>query len=232
MAIVTLALSALAVFAPLRAAMALPLAPSAITSDLTAATGSPAEMLMVRQSGSPIFLPPGHGYGHFNGMNQRSYSGPHNRPSFNGYNRAVGHSNRMYQHSYSGSHNRSYYTRSNRSYGHYDRTYRRSHYSDISRRHYDRTYRRSHAGHYSGSYNHRYSRHYYGHRYRHRHHGYNYFYGGFWYANPWWLYDSYESYNGGGHVQWCLNRYRSYDPGTDTYLGYDGLRHYCRSPYD
>lgn len=26
---------------------------------------------------------------------------------------------------------------------------------------------------------------------------------------------------------WCTNRYRSYDPYTRTYLGYDGLRHGC-----
>ncbi len=33
------------------------------------------------------------------------------------------------------------------------------------------------------------------------------------------------------HVRWCLNRYRSYNPRTDQYLGYDGYYHYCRSPY-
>jgi len=26
---------------------------------------------------------------------------------------------------------------------------------------------------------------------------------------------------------WCLQRYRSYDPYTRTYLGFDGLRHGC-----
>ena len=31
-----------------------------------------------------------------------------------------------------------------------------------------------------------------------------------------------------GHVQRCLARYRSYDPATDTYMGYDGKRRYCR----
>ena len=39
---------------------------------------------------------------------------------------------------------------------------------------------------------------------------------------------------GGGssaHVHWCLNRYRSYDPSSDTFLGYDGYRHRCNSPY-
>jgi len=30
------------------------------------------------------------------------------------------------------------------------------------------------------------------------------------------------------HVAACDARYRSYDPGSDTYMGYDGHRHYCR----
>ncbi len=33
---------------------------------------------------------------------------------------------------------------------------------------------------------------------------------------------------GDAHVERCLRRYRSYDPASDTYLGYDGRRHYCR----
>ncbi|WP_346895510.1 BA14K family protein [uncultured Roseibium sp.] len=33
------------------------------------------------------------------------------------------------------------------------------------------------------------------------------------------------------HVNWCLNRYKSYNPRTDQYLGYDGYYHRCRSPY-
>ncbi len=33
------------------------------------------------------------------------------------------------------------------------------------------------------------------------------------------------------HVRWCMNRYRSYNPRTDTYLGFDGRYHRCRSPY-
>lgn len=28
-------------------------------------------------------------------------------------------------------------------------------------------------------------------------------------------------------MEWCINRYKSYDPYTKTYLGYDGLRHGC-----
>jgi BA14K-like protein len=38
--------------------------------------------------------------------------------------------------------------------------------------------------------------------------------------------------NGGdGHVQWCLNRYLSYNPRTNTFTGHDGHRHRCRAPY-
>ena len=33
------------------------------------------------------------------------------------------------------------------------------------------------------------------------------------------------------HVEWCLDRYRSYNPATNTYTGYDGLQHICRGPY-
>ncbi|WP_395446956.1 BA14K family protein [Aminobacter sp. UC22_36] len=35
--------------------------------------------------------------------------------------------------------------------------------------------------------------------------------------------DPYDS-----HVQRCFARYRSYDPRTDTYVGYDGRLRYCR----
>lgn len=83
---------------------------------------------------------------------------------------------------------------------------------------------------------------YKGPRYRYRYPGYNYFYGGFWYPWPWWSVGYYGGgYNdygyGGGygasaHVEWCLNRYRSYDPRTNTYMGYDGRRHSCNSPFD
>jgi hypothetical protein len=41
----------------------------------------------------------------------------------------------------------------------------------------------------------------------------------------------YGYYGGGyasGHVQYCLNRYRSYDPRSNTFMGYDGMRHLCR----
>jgi hypothetical protein len=31
----------------------------------------------------------------------------------------------------------------------------------------------------------------------------------------------------GGDVAYCMRRFKSYDPGSGTYLGYDGLRHPC-----
>lgn len=31
----------------------------------------------------------------------------------------------------------------------------------------------------------------------------------------------------GDAVAYCMQRFRSYDPGSGTYLGYDGLRHPC-----
>ncbi|MEP6566340.1 MAG: BA14K family protein [Mesorhizobium sp.] len=33
---------------------------------------------------------------------------------------------------------------------------------------------------------------------------------------------------GSRHVRRCFDRYSSYDPDSDTYVGYDGYRHYCR----
>ena len=32
------------------------------------------------------------------------------------------------------------------------------------------------------------------------------------------------------HVRWCLERYRSYNPATDTYVNYDGERRRCVGP--
>jgi hypothetical protein len=32
---------------------------------------------------------------------------------------------------------------------------------------------------------------------------------------------------GGGSVAWCESRYRSYNPATGTFLGYDGMQHPC-----
>ena len=89
----------------------------------------------------------------------------------------------------------------------------------------------------------RYDRNRHGKRYSYRRSGYNHRYGNYYYSSPWWIGPSigfaltvpgygYGGYGGGNaHVEWCLNRFRSYDPGSDTYLGYDGNRHRCNSPY-
>jgi hypothetical protein len=72
-----------------------------------------------------------------------------------------------------------------------------------------------------------------------RHHyrgGYNRGYGGIYFGGgPYWggsyAYD--DDYYGdapvaaGGDVAYCMRRYRSYDPRSGTYLGFDGLRHPC-----
>ena len=83
------------------------------------------------------------------------------------------------------------------------------------------------------------------------------FYHGYYYETPWWTlplvvggsvgahryYDGYdddyyyddEEYDDGGwddsHVQWCLNRYRSYNPRNNTWVSYSGQIHQCISPY-
>jgi len=80
---------------------------------------------------------------------------------------------------------------------------------------------------------HRYSRRYHGHRYTHRRHGYGYYYGGYWYASPWWrgpgVVITVPTHRyGSAHVRRCLNHYRSYNPRTDMFLGYDGRHHRCR----
>ena len=35
------------------------------------------------------------------------------------------------------------------------------------------------------------------------------------------------AYGGGDEVAYCQQRFRSYDPASGTYLGYDGMRHPC-----
>ncbi|MCB1381114.1 MAG: BA14K family protein [Alphaproteobacteria bacterium] len=93
-----------------------------------------------------------------------------------------------------------------------------------------------------------YNKHRHGERRHRRDHRFRFYFDGYYYRDPFWLNysdygyydddyydDGYDDgyYDGGGsaHVQWCLNRYRSYNPRTDSYTGYDGLRHRCYSPY-
>jgi hypothetical protein len=33
------------------------------------------------------------------------------------------------------------------------------------------------------------------------------------------------------HVRWCMNNYRSYDPGSDTFVSYGGEVRRCNSPF-
>ena len=86
---------------------------------------------------------------------------------------------------------------------------------------------------------------YYGGRYYHRHRG-----GGFWpgfaigagvgsaygyYDSPYYYDDTYYDDSvvaaappaGDDSVAYCMQRYKSYDPASGTYLGYDGQRHPC-----
>ena len=69
--------------------------------------------------------------------------------------------------------------------------------------------------------------------------------GNYWYQKPFKVYrygdfehgdhhHHHHAYNHSGsrHVAWCSDRYRTYNPETDTYVG-KGYRHYrCDSPYD
>ena len=40
-------------------------------------------------------------------------------------------------------------------------------------------------------------------------------------------YTSVSPYVGGDEIAYCQQRFRSYDPASGTYLGFDGLRHPC-----
>jgi len=40
-------------------------------------------------------------------------------------------------------------------------------------------------------------------------------------------YDGYPQDGGGDNSTYCASRFRSYDPASGTYLGYDGMRHSC-----
>ena len=77
-----------------------------------------------------------------------------------------------------------------------------------------------------------------------------YHHGGYYYENAWWLapavgvgigigaaavynngYYNNGYYNGGSHVRWCLDRYRSYNPRTNSWVSYGGRVNQCISPY-
>jgi hypothetical protein len=95
----------------------------------------------------------------------------------------------------------------------------------------------------------RYDRRHHGPRYSYARPGFRHFYGGHYYSSPWWygpsigfgltvpFYNGAPGYGGGyggssSHVQWCMNRYRTYDPSSDTYIPRVGQRAYCNSPFN
>jgi hypothetical protein len=49
------------------------------------------------------------------------------------------------------------------------------------------------------------------------------------YSDPGYVYSNAGpvAYNNGGTVAYCEQTYRSYDPASGSYLGYDGFRHAC-----
>lgn len=54
--------------------------------------------------------------------------------------------------------------------------------------------------------------------------------GSYWYPIGYHRHHARRSYR--KHVRWCHSHYRTYDPGTDLFVG-KGYRHYrCNSPYD
>jgi hypothetical protein len=65
-----------------------------------------------------------------------------------------------------------------------------------------------------------------------------FFRSGLWFTFPFWLgatttplyVDPGDDF-GAEHYEYCFDRYRSYDMETNSFLGYDGLRHPCISPY-
>ncbi len=75
---------------------------------------------------------------------------------------------------------------------------------------------------------------------RHRHDHYGHFglffspfaFGGGYYYDPY-FYGPPRLYRGGSsaHVRWCLNRYRSYNPWSNTWRAYSGRVYRCRSPF-
>jgi hypothetical protein len=64
--------------------------------------------------------------------------------------------------------------------------------------------------------------------------GYGGYYGDDYYADNGYYDGNYGNYDSGpsyvvssGDSGYCAQRYKSYDPASGTYLGYDGLRHPC-----
>lgn len=99
----------------------------------------------------------------------------------------------------------------------------------------------------------RYDRRSHGDRFRYPYRKWRYYYNGYYYQRPYWnfvipfgygygpgvyYYDDYDydydyspRYLSNRHVRWCLNRYRSYNPRTNTWIAYSGAVRQCISPY-
>ena len=68
------------------------------------------------------------------------------------------------------------------------------------------------------------------------------FHNGYYYETPWWTLpliiggtiaaNNYDDDDYGSlHVEWCLDRYRSYNPRTNLWVAYSGRVYECNSPY-
>jgi hypothetical protein len=91
---------------------------------------------------------------------------------------------------------------------------------------------RGHDRHYSKRHRHDSRRYYSSRRHRHHNDGLPFAAGIVGFALGTALANSYSTprYYGGSDDSYCARKYRSWDPRSRTYLGYDGRRHYCRIP--
>jgi BA14K-like protein len=83
-----------------------------------------------------------------------------------------------------------------------------------------------------------YNRYRHGNRCEFRRFGCDYYHQGYYYQSPWWVVpglvignNGYNHRYNGSHVQWCMDRYRSYDRRSNSWLSNSGQRRQCNSPY-
>jgi hypothetical protein len=95
----------------------------------------------------------------------------------------------------------------------------------------------------------RWDRRAHGPRYRSARPGFRHHHRGYYYSSPWWTgpaigfglslpgitFGLTAPYARSGlptaHVQWCMNRYRTYNPATNLFYARVGVQAHCRSPY-